>query len=499
MRENDLARRNLLKALTVPAAVALSNSHKFAQSLAGRNVRAGHGSSAKLPARPWPSRGMFWNIDALSQYDIRNYGAVGDDKADDTSAVQNALGAAVVGGGGVVYIPSGIFKVGNLAFPPNPGHHWITVWMDGSLHLTQTLEMNQPAYALVGRSGAVFQSFQRKPSVPLYFDPPLNPVIHITSKPIYLSGLNMGYVYGDGILAEDGSTDLILEGIQIAAQANVDPQWAPLKVVTPRYNFGLYIRDSVFQSASRAGAHSIILTNQSIVSIKDTTLMCGGILLSAPNSAEGSGYDFEHVLYEGGFSSFLTIDNTNGWLTGFNLKFVEMADPSLPGLYLVENSGTGVTDSMNLLFARNDGPAMVGGDRGIGGLNVFPASTTAKGGLDFLGQKDGYAFLDNHGVMNIARVSLGYGGNEITKHLSSIQTLAFPTVPAGGQQELSFTLVGAQQGDSCDASPAKGAETGLTWASYVSEQDTVVVRLVNPTPAPITPSPRAWRVDLWQH
>lgn len=496
---NDLERRKVLKALTgVPAAAAIGNAQRIAQSLTGRDSRQVPHSAARLPGRPWPARGVSWNIDALTQYDIRNYGAVGDNKTDDTLAVQNALSAAVAGGGGVVYIPSGIFKVGDLGLPPNPGHHWVEIWMDGSLHLAQTLEINQPAYAFVGRSGAVFQSFQRKPSVPLYFDPSLNPVIHITSKPTYLSGLNIAYVHGDGILATEGSTDLVLERIQIASEAHVDPHWAPLKVETSSYNFGLYIKDSVFQSSQQAGAHSIILKNQSIVSIKDTTLMCGGVLLSAPNSPEGSGYDFEHVLYEGGFSSFLHIDDTNGWLTGFNLMFVEMADPALPGLYLVENEGTGITNNLNLLFSRTGGEKLLGGKQ-ITGVVAFQSSTASQGDLDFLGQENNYTFMDNHGVMNIARLRLGFGGNEITKHLSSMQTLPFTTVPAGGQQELSLALVGAQVGDSCDASPVAGAEAGLTWACYVSGQDTVVVRLVNSTPSPITPSARAWRVDLWQH
>ena len=498
--QNKTARRTLVlgfACLTLAVIPFLQDGLAVAQSTLSRERARFSRFAPKLPSPPRP-RPLEFSLSTVSQYDIRNYGAVGDNKTDDTAAVQAALNAAAAGGGGIVYVPAGIYKVGNLIFPPN-GDHWITIWMDGNLRLTQTLQMNQRAYALVGRSGAVFTGFQQKPSTQIFFDPSLNPVIHITADPVYLSGFVLRYLHGDGILATDGSTNLTLDGIYAVEAADVDTQWAPLKFETSHYNFGLYVKDSVFQAAQQAGAHSIILKNQSIVSVKDTTLICGGISASAPNSPEASGYDFEHVLYEGGFSSFLTIDNSNAWFTGISLRFVEMADPSLPGLFFVENSGTGTTDNVQFLFPHGDAKSLVGGSRPITGVSVLQSSTTAQGDLSFLGQQDDYTYMDNHGVMNIGRLRLGFGGSQITKHLSSAPTLDFSPIPAGGQQEQSISLVGARVGDSCDASPVAGAETGLTWACYVPGQDTVVVRVVNSTPAPITPAARAWRIDLWQH
>lgn len=503
--QNRTARKCLtLGILTVILAsiLPLLSRFGFAQSPLNsdrRRVNRGQTFSTKLPGQPPVIDPLQFSISTLSQYDIRNYGAVGDNKTDDTAAVQAALNAAAAGGGGVVYIPAGVYKVGNLVFPPNGGH-WIFIRMDGSLHLTQTLEMNQRAYALVGDSGAVFTAFQQRPSVELHFDTSINPIIHITADPVFLAGFTLRYLHGDGILATDGSTNLTMDRVYAVEAANVDTQWAPLKIETSHYNFGLYVKDSVLQAAQLPGAHSIILKNQSIISVKDTTLICGGISMSSPTAlSESADYDFEDVLYEGGFSSFLQIDNSNAWFTGISLKFVQMADPSLSGLFLVENSGTGTTDNVQLLFSGGDVKSLVGGSRPITGLSVLQSSTTAKGDLSFLGQEDDYEFFDNHGVMNIGRLRLGFGGTQITKHLSTSQTLAFPTVSSGSQQEQSLSLAGAELGDSCDASPASGAEAGLTWACYVPGQDTVVVRVVNSTPAPITPAARAWRIDLWQH
>ncbi len=51
------------------------------------------------------------NLSSAGMYNVRSYGATGDGTTDDTTAVQSAIDAAISAGGGVVYFPSGIYKI----------------------------------------------------------------------------------------------------------------------------------------------------------------------------------------------------------------------------------------------------------------------------------------------------------------------------------------------------------------------------------------------------
>jgi len=54
----------------------------------------------------------------IADYNVKNLGAVGDGQKDDTDAIQKILTAAGLNGGGVVYIPSGNYRIdGHLVIP----------------------------------------------------------------------------------------------------------------------------------------------------------------------------------------------------------------------------------------------------------------------------------------------------------------------------------------------------------------------------------------------
>jgi len=65
-------------------------------------------------------------------FDVRDYGAVGDDATDNTIAFSRCLKAVVDAGGGRVTIPSGVFR-GRMIIPPvsQPSPSWITVEIIG--------------------------------------------------------------------------------------------------------------------------------------------------------------------------------------------------------------------------------------------------------------------------------------------------------------------------------------------------------------------------------
>jgi hypothetical protein len=143
-------------------------------------------------ARPEPSHARSSRAPAVtailqtgfvSEYNVLSYGAVGDGTTDDTVAFESALQAAAKQGG-TVYVPVGTYKIGNLVLPPT--NAWVTLLMDGSLYLTQTLNINHGAYALVGRWGSIAMQHQQFPATPIYFAPSLNPVIRITAGPVRL-------------------------------------------------------------------------------------------------------------------------------------------------------------------------------------------------------------------------------------------------------------------------------------------------------------------------
>jgi hypothetical protein len=92
------------------------------------------------------------------------------------------------------------------------------------------------------------------------------------------------------------------------------------------------------------------------------------------------------------------------------------------------------------------------------------------------------------------------GGTTVKKHLSLGATLtSFPSIPANSAVEKTITVAGVVPYDSVFANPNGLPEAGLIWSACVSANDTVTLRLANITTSPITPSNRAWRMDVWKH
>lgn len=70
---------------------------------------------------PRTTDGTYFPVDTakLGWYDVRWYGAAGDDATDDTAAIQGAVDAAIAAGGGIVWIPPGryVHSVVNVSGP----------------------------------------------------------------------------------------------------------------------------------------------------------------------------------------------------------------------------------------------------------------------------------------------------------------------------------------------------------------------------------------------
>ena len=60
-------------------------------------------------------------LKTLGYYNVKEFGAVGDNITDDTASIQSALNAAYDNNGGTVYFPNGIYKIGGALQSPNTG------------------------------------------------------------------------------------------------------------------------------------------------------------------------------------------------------------------------------------------------------------------------------------------------------------------------------------------------------------------------------------------
>ncbi len=65
-------------------------------------------------------------------FNVRDYGAVGDDRTDNTEAFSKCIAALVADGGGRMFLPDGVYR-GRITIPPvsKPAPSWITVEIVG--------------------------------------------------------------------------------------------------------------------------------------------------------------------------------------------------------------------------------------------------------------------------------------------------------------------------------------------------------------------------------
>lgn len=67
-----------------------------------------------------------------SIYNVKNYGAVGDNVTDDTAAIQAAIDACYAAGGGLVYFPQGMYFIGGALITARSGNSQLTVPINGT-------------------------------------------------------------------------------------------------------------------------------------------------------------------------------------------------------------------------------------------------------------------------------------------------------------------------------------------------------------------------------
>ena len=79
---------------------------------------------------------------------------------------------------------------------------------------------------------------------------------------------------------------------------------------------------------------------------------------------------------------------------------------------------------------------------------------------------------------------------------SNREEFDFPSIPAHSTAELTTTVSGAEFTDEVIATPLPSPEAGLIWTAYVSDDDTVTLRLANVTANAINPVERKYRITV---
>lgn len=82
--------------------------------------------------------------------------------------------------------------------------------------------------------------------------------------------------------------------------------------------------------------------------------------------------------------------------------------------------------------------------------------------------------------------------------LTATAVLDFPSIAAGTIQALAITVTGAATGDAVALGPPSGIEANLMWSGRVSAANTVTIRLLNISGAPIDPASATWRATVFK-
>jgi hypothetical protein len=107
--------------------------------------------------------------------------------------------------------------------------------------------------------------------------------------------------------------------------------------------------------------------------------------------------------------------------------------------------------------------------------------------------------VDGNALTTLGGALVVGGGVQVKALLSASAVLDFPSVEAGGQQELTVSVTGAAVGDAVHLGPPAALEPGLAATARVSAADTATVRLVNVTGSAIDAASATWRVSVLKY
>lgn len=299
-------------------------------------------------------------------FDVRAYGAVGDNSTNDATAFQAALTACASGGagasGGTVYVPkatSFYYRINSpITFPAPGAGSYCRLLLEGSIATTQTLQLPPEGWVIEGTCGEFgAPSFIHTGcNVTIAKTGTQNPVIQIGNG---VGAVSRGYIKNitttNILLLGKGGGNWTFENVRLAVNGN-----DPLNALELRDFLQVYVKDSALNGPTDPGTigtyYAIRATgtnsgeNVGSLTITNTTFEARGIKVDRQmlGSSIGNVY-MERVLMESYQDALITFDVSNASGSYLTCIQCEMADLSLGSPAMVKLVGSHTMQGIYLM------------------------------------------------------------------------------------------------------------------------------------------------------
>lgn len=241
------------------------------------------------------------------EYNVKDYGAVGDGIVDDTSAIQSAVNYVATIGGGIIFFPAGTYKITS----PIVVTSLITLYGAGKAasaikNFSTSTDAIQIGTASTAATYVLIENLMITSNASMTAGAAINTVYgyQVNIKNIFIND----HFYG--IVLDDGSFRY-LENITILHQSTPPLGAIGILISSGNDDFisGLYIDSTVFSSNAIAGI-KVESSSGLWVSNSDILHMNNGLFISPGNAQTAEWLFFDSVAFDSSYASCINITPT---------------------------------------------------------------------------------------------------------------------------------------------------------------------------------------------